>query len=143
MPDSTRADQSTSSVMSTDTNSPRSDVFLRSKGWIPWRSIVDSRLVLLTVQQYSKDPTVYDFFSCSNGWTSKFKNGLLRLLGVRSFQTVQGWKDRSVGEIIEVCQNVIPAQSSNEPNSQEWTQMFVYSTIGILERVNGTGRILV
>jgi len=69
----------------------------------------------------------------------RFKNGLLRLLGVSSLSTTTGWKDRSVCEIIEVCQEAIPVQASNEPNSQEWTQKFVYSTIGMLERVNGTG----
>ena len=137
--------------MRTDTNSPNSDVFLRSKGWIPWRSIVDSRLVLLTTQHHSKDPTgklrhewdTVGYYLCSdsNGWTWRFRNGLLHLLGVRSFNSEKEWHDRSVCKIIEVCQKAIPAQTSNEPNSQEWTQMFVYSTIGMLERVNGTGEL--
>jgi len=53
----TRAGQSTSSAMSTDTNSPNSEVFSRSKWCTPRRSIVGSRLVLLTAQHHSKDPT--------------------------------------------------------------------------------------
>jgi len=79
MPVSTRAGQNTTSAMSTDTNSPTNDMFLRSKGWIPWRSIVGSRLVLLAAQHHSKDPTGklrhewevvgYYLSSGSNGWT--------------------------------------------------------------------------
>jgi len=79
MPVWTRAGQSTSSAMSTDTNSLSSDMFLRSKGWIPWRFIVGLRLVLLAAQHHSKDPTGklrhewevvgYYLSSSSNVWT--------------------------------------------------------------------------
>jgi len=126
-------------------------MFLRSKGWIPWRSIVGSRLVLLAAQHHSKDPTGklrhewdatgYYLSSGSNGCTLQFKNGLLHLLSVRSVTTTKGWKDRSVGEIIDVCQKPIPAEASNEPSSQEWIQMFLCSTIGMMERVNGTRKL--
>jgi len=102
----------------------------------------------LVSQRHSKDPTSklrhewetvgYSLSSGSNGWTYRCKNGLLRLHGVRLLIGANGWKDRSVGDIIEVCQEAIPVQVSNEPTSPEWTQMFVDSTIAMLERVNGT-----
>jgi len=47
------------------------------------------------------------------------RTGLLHLLGVAT--TKKGWKDRSVGEIIDVCQEPIPVQAPNEPINQEWT----------------------
>jgi len=105
--------------------------------------------VLLAAQHHSKDPTSrlrheweavgYYLCSGSNGWTHKGKNGLLHLLGLKQLNSASRWNDKPVGEIIEVCQDAIPAQASNEPSSQDWTQMFVYSTIAMLERVNGTG----
>jgi len=105
--------------------------------------------VLLAAQHHSKDPTGrlrhewesvgYYLCSGSNGWSYRCKNGLLRLLGVKQLDGAARWKDRSVSEIFEVCQEAIPAQASNEPSSRDWTQMFVYSTIAMLERVNGSG----
>jgi len=104
MPVPTRA---WSSAMSTDTNSPSIDMFFKSKGWIPWRSIVGSRLLLLA-QHHSKDPTgklcheweavVYYLSSGSNGSSLQFRNGLTHLLGVMSVTATKGWKDSSVGK---------------------------------------------
>ena len=72
------------------------------------------------------------------------RHGSLRMVWRTYFVSCQSLKqkdgnwDRSVGEIISVCQELIPAQAPNEPSSQDWTQMFLYSTIRMLERVNKT-----
>jgi len=87
-------------------------------------------------QHYSKDPAGqprrdwdavdYYLYSGSNGWTVPCKAGLVNLFGLSS--GIGLWKEKHVGENISVCQKpLVPAQAPNDPSSQDWIQMFVYS----------------